>query len=94
MLTSSPSQSKLRFKLTKGHGRPAMECTPAIGNLYQAVARTAAKIQVSLPEEARGGASDANLLAATNLPTIDGLGPVGELDHSKNERILKDSLFQ
>ncbi len=93
MVRSKP-QSKMRNILTKRHGRPAMVCTPAISQLYQAAARTAKKIDLELAEEARGGASDANFLAATNLPTLDGLGPVGEMDHSKNERILKDSLFQ
>jgi len=93
MVGSTP-QSKLKNILTKRHGRPAMACTPAISHLYQAAARIAKKIDLELPEEARGGASDANFLAATNLPTLDGLGPVGEMDHSKNERILKNSLFQ
>ncbi len=93
MVRSTP-QSKLKIILTKRHGRPAMVCTSAISHLYQAAARIAKKIDLELPEEARGGASDANFLAATNLPTLDGLGPVGEMDHSKNERILKNSLFQ
>jgi len=93
MVRTTP-QSKLKNILTKRHGRPAMACTPAISHLYQAAARIAKKIDLELPEEARGGASDANFLAATNLPTLDGLGPVGEMDHSKNERILKNSLFQ
>jgi len=93
-IVKSTPQSKMRNILTKRHGRPPMGCTPPISHLYQAAARTAKKIDLELPEEARGGASDANFLAATNLPTLDGLGPVGEMDHSKNERILKDSLFQ
>jgi glutamate carboxypeptidase len=93
MVKSTP-QSKVRIVLTKRHGRPAMVRTPAISHLYQAAVRTAKKIDLALPEEARGGASDANFLAATNLPTLDGLGPVGEMDHSNNERILKHSLFQ
>ncbi len=33
------------------------------------------------------------ILGKAGLPTVDGLGPVGERDHSKEERILKDSLF-
>ena len=93
-MVRATSQSKLRIMLTKRHGRPAMVCTPAISHLYQAATRTAKKIDLEIPEEARGGASDANFLAATSLPTLDGLGPVGEMDHSKNERILKNSLFQ
>ena len=93
MVRSTP-ESKLRITLIKKHGRPAMASTEAISSLYQATARTAKKIDLELAEEARGGASDANFLAATNLPTLDGLGPVGEMDHSENERILKYSLFQ
>ena len=93
ILRTTP-QSKLKTMLAKGHGRPPMVCTPAISQLYQAATRTAKKIGLELPEEARGGASDANFLAAANLPTLDGLGPVGEMDHSKKERILANSLFQ
>ena len=93
IVTTTP-QSKLRTIITKEHGRPPMVCTAAISHLYQAATGTAKKIGLELPEEARSGASDANLLATTNLPTLDGLGPVGEMDHSNNERILKHSLFQ
>jgi glutamate carboxypeptidase len=93
-ITRSTPESKIRTALTKRRGRPAMVCTPATTHLYQAAVRTAKKFDIELPEEARGGASDANFLSSTNLPTLDGLGPVGEMDHSKNERILKNSLFQ
>ena len=94
IITRSTPESKVRTVLTKRRGRPAMVCTPVISQLYEAAVQTAKKIDLELPEEARGGASDANFLSVTKLPTLDGLGPVGEMDHSKNERILKDSLFQ
>ena len=81
-------------QFTHSHSRPAMSRTPATASLYQEVARTAERIHIPLSEEHRGGASDANLLAAAGLSMIDGLGPVGEMDHSEYERILKDSLFQ
>jgi glutamate carboxypeptidase len=71
-----------------------MDHTQGTAQLFQKVAQIAARNQMILSEEARWGASDANLLAAVGLPTIDGLGPVGEMDHSENERIVKDSLFQ
>jgi glutamate carboxypeptidase len=71
-----------------------MERIPGIAQLFQEVAQIANRIKINLSEEARWGASDANLLAAVGLPTIDGLGPVGEMDHSEDERIVKDSLFQ
>jgi glutamate carboxypeptidase len=93
-LTNSPYHSSLMVHATRSHSRPVMARTSATPRLYQEAARIAGKIQISLSEESRGGASDANLLAASGLPTIDGLGPIGEMDHSENERILKDSLFQ
>ena len=93
-LAQPPHHSGLIVQLTRSHSRPAMPCTPATASLYQEVARTAERIHISLSEEHRGGASDANLLASAGLAVIDGLGPVGEMDHSENERILKDSLFQ
>jgi glutamate carboxypeptidase len=71
-----------------------MEQTSGTVQLFQEVAQVASRNQIILSEEARWGASDANLLAAAGLSTIDGLGPVGEMDHSEDERILKDSLFQ
>jgi glutamate carboxypeptidase len=80
--------------LVRGHARPPMEHTPGTARLFQEVAQVAARNQIILSEETRWGASDANLLATVGLPTIDGLGPVGEMDHSENERILEDSLFQ
>ena len=93
-LTNSPYHSILMVQVALSHSRPVMTLTSATARLYQEAARIAGGIQISLSEESRGGASDANLLAASGLPTIDGLGPVGEMDHSANERITKDSLFQ
>jgi len=92
--TNSPYHSSLIVQVARSHSRPVMARTPATARLYQEAVRIGEEIQISLSEESRGGASDANLLAASELPTIDGLGPVGEMDHSENERILKDSLFQ
>ncbi len=93
-LANSSQEFGLETNFVRGHARPPMEHTPGTAQLFQKVAQVAARSQIILSEEARWGASDANLLAAVGLPTIDGLGPVGEMDHSENERILEDSLFQ
>jgi len=45
----------------------------------------------SLPTESRGGVSDANIVAAAGVVTLDGLGPYGDGDHTPNERALKKS---
>ncbi|WP_457596096.1 M20 family metallopeptidase [Hydrogenimonas sp.] len=44
-----------------------------------------------LPTESRGGVSDANIVAAAGVVTLDGLGPYGDGDHTPKERALKKS---
>lgn len=45
-------------------------------------------------KEHRGGVSDANIVANTGVITLDGFGPYGDGDHTKNERALKSSFEQ
>jgi glutamate carboxypeptidase len=93
-LANSSQEFGFETNFVRGRARPPMAHAPGTAQLFQKVAQVAARNQIILSEEARWGASDANLLAAVGLPTIDGLGPVGEMDHSEDERIVKDSLFQ
>ena len=93
-LANSSQEFGIETNLIKGRARPPMEHIPGTAQLFQQVVQVAARNQMNLSEESRWGASDANLLTAVGLPTIDGLGPVGEMDHSEDERIVKDSLFQ
>lgn len=75
-------------------GRPAMPQSQANRDLY-AIARAQAQILgYDLPEELRSGVSDANFIAGLGIAVLDGLGPVGDLDHSDLEFILKDSLME
>jgi glutamate carboxypeptidase len=43
---------------------------------------------VALEESSAGGGSDGNFTAALGVPTLDGLGAVGEGAHAPNESIL------
>lgn len=75
--------------------RPPMEATPATQALrtrYEAYAqRQGLGIGEAPPQ---GGGSDANLLAARGVPTIDGLGPYGKYFHSTKEWSSLGSLRQ
>jgi len=44
-----------------------------------------------LQTERRGGVSDANIVAAAGVPTLDGFGPFGDGDHTVHERANKQS---
>ena len=45
----------------------------------------------SLSTEQRGGVSDANIMSAQGVPTLDGFGPFGDGDHTVLERAKKSS---
>ena len=46
---------------------------------------------ISLPTEHRGGVSDANIVSAAGVPTLDGWGPFGDGDHTIYERASRSS---
>jgi glutamate carboxypeptidase len=74
--------------------RPPMPVSEKNKKLFKAVSETAASIGLSVSEEFRAGVSDANLIAGEHTPVIDGLGPIGAMDHSEDEYMIKASLLQ
>jgi glutamate carboxypeptidase len=71
-----------------------MEQTDANRKLFQAVKGVADKLDFPIQEEFRNGVSDANIIAEQGIPVLDGLGPAGANDHSKDEYMIKESLLQ
>ncbi len=69
-----------------------MERTEASARLVEHAIRLAAELGFTLREAATGGASDGNTTAGLGVPTIDGLGPIGGLDHAPGEYIEVDSI--
>jgi len=82
---------KMRMKQV-GHGHEPMPYTPEAAAL-EALARQAAdELGFSVNGAWTGGASDASLAAGEGKPVLDGLGPIGGLDHSPDEYILLSSI--
>jgi glutamate carboxypeptidase len=81
-----------KLKLTGGINRPPMERTPGVAALYQKAKQIAGEIGWELDEAAVGGGSDGNFTAALGIPTLDGLGVVGEGAHAEHESILISEL--
>jgi glutamate carboxypeptidase len=74
-----------QFNWTGGISRPPLEAT-ASAALYDLAEITAAKIGLPpIGQASVGGASDGNFTAAMGIPTIDGIGAVGEGAHAANE---------
>jgi glutamate carboxypeptidase len=75
-------------EVTGGLNRPPMERSAGIGKLYKTAQKLAAELGVVLEESSVGGGSDGNFTAALGVPTLDGLGAVGEGAHASHESIL------
>jgi glutamate carboxypeptidase len=82
-----PALHGAKLEIRGGFNRAPMERKTAAA-LY-AKARTLAKeMGIELGEAFVGGGSDGNFTAALGIPTLDGLGAVGENAHSPNENVL------
>ncbi|GGR54200.1 M20 family metallopeptidase [Streptomyces roseolus] len=64
---------------------PPMEDTPASRRMFDHACRAAHAVGIELGAAATGGVGDANLIAGTGVPVLDGLGPVGGADHTPQE---------
>jgi len=74
-----------RWSIDGGIDRPALEAG-ASADLFARAEQVAAALGLGeLSECAVGGASDGNLTAAAGVPTLDGLGAVGDGAHADHE---------
>ncbi len=72
--------------------RPPMERSRGTVALYQQARAFAADLGFVLDEAATGGASDGNFTATLGVPTLDGLGAVGEGAHAPHESVIVEHL--
>jgi glutamate carboxypeptidase len=83
-----PRDPRVGVTLAGGFDRPPLEPTPAAEALYQRAKDIATELGFPLPAARVGGASDGNLTAAAGVPTLDGLGPLGDGAHARHEWVL------
>jgi glutamate carboxypeptidase len=83
---------RCRLEVSGGLNRPPMERTKMVQQLFQKARELASELGIELEESATGGGSDGNFTAALGVPTLDGLGAVGEGAHAANESILEDRI--
>lgn len=78
--------------LTGSINRPPMERTRGTVQLYRRAQALAAELGYALPEAAVGGASDGNFTSALGIPTLDGMGAVGDGAHARHESVAIEHL--
>jgi glutamate carboxypeptidase len=87
-----PFDKRCSIEVTGGLNRPPMERSAGIARLYRTAQKLARELGVETEESLTGGGSDGNFTAAMGVPTLDGLGAVGEGAHAVNESILVDRI--
>jgi glutamate carboxypeptidase len=85
-----PFDARTRLRVEGGLRRPPMERSAGAAALYEKARAICSEWGVELGEASVGGGSDGNFTAAMGVPTLDGLGAVGEGAHSTHESILLD----
>ncbi|MEO8499574.1 MAG: M20 family metallopeptidase [Vicinamibacteria bacterium] len=87
-----PSNSRVKVEVEGGFDRPPLAETDASRALFATAQRIAKDLGFELRGERVGGASDGNLTAAAGVPTLDGLGPMGDGAHARHEHVLVSDL--
>ena len=87
-----PTRSGTRLTITGGFERPPMERTAAVADLFRRASEVASSFGRQLGEGSAGGGSDGNFTAALGVPTLDGLGAVGDGAHAAHEHVDVPSL--
>ncbi len=73
--------------MTGGIDRPPLERSPGVVLLFEKARELAAELGFELGEGAAGGGSDGNITAGLGVPTLDGLGAVGDGAHASHEHV-------
>ncbi len=87
-----PQLEGTTVEVTGGFSRPPLERTDEVIGLYTIAKELAAELGRDLGEGSTGGGSDGNLTAALGVPTLDGLGAVGDGAHALHEHVIVDQL--
>ena len=79
---------KCKLQIEGGVNRPPLERSPAVAALFHQAQKIAKGLGFSVSEIAVGGGSDGNFTAGMGIPTLDGLGAVGDGAHSPRESVV------
>jgi glutamate carboxypeptidase len=82
------SDPHCKLTITGGINRPPMERKAGTIALFKKAHALAAELGFVLDEAATGGGSDGNFTAALGVPTLDGMGAVGDGAHAAHESVV------
>jgi glutamate carboxypeptidase len=86
--TLHPVLKGARIEVRGGINRLPLERTAAVQRLFNHARGLMASLGLKLDEASTGGASDGNFTGALGIPTLDGLGAVGDGAHTPHEHVV------
>ena len=87
-----PIDERTTIEANGGFDRPPLERTDQVERLYKQARNIAQELGQDLAEGSTGGGSDGNFTAALRIPTLDGLGAIGDGAHALHEHVDIESL--
>jgi len=87
-----PVDKHCKLEIKGGINRMPMERNNGVIGLYRKAQAVAQQIEWKLGEAAVGGGSDGNFTAGIGIPTLDGMGALGEGAHAIHEYIVISDL--
>jgi glutamate carboxypeptidase len=87
-----PFDKNCRLEVTGGINRLPMERTAGVAALWAKAQDIARRVAWKLSEASVGGGSDGNFTAGMGIPTLDGMGGVGDGAHAAHEYIVVSQL--
>ena len=92
MKALAPHIAGTSVSVTGGFDRPPLERTADVVRLFEQAQLAAKDLGLTLEEGSAGGGSDGNFTAALGVPTLDGIGAVGDGAHALYEHVEIDAL--
>ena len=93
MRSLAPHIHGAKIEVTGGFDRPPLERSDGVVRLFNQAKAVAAEIGLTLQEGSAGGGSDGNFTAALGVPTLDGIGAIGDGAHAIHEHVEIDALI-
>jgi glutamate carboxypeptidase len=87
-----PVNPHCKLEIKGGINRPPLERTKHVAALFELACTIARELRFGLREVAVGGGSDGNFTAGIGIPTLDGLGAVGDGSHAAHEHVIAAEL--
>lgn len=91
-IASTPVIPGTSIELSGGIQKGPMEKNKATAYLVELAHAAGQELGINFQDVQTGGTSDGNFTGELGIPTLDGLGPIGGLDHSPGEFLESESI--